>query len=177
MTTNRNIEDDFLNIYKTPKIEKDEYIGMAKQNEYHMTEIDVARKPMNKKEIVDEIANIHADIPKLTIETIITAYNDLMRKEIVFNGRFKIQGILDVYSNLWNENRNRIEKVETAEGEELYINPPVSLRPKVKLNKNLKEDYRYARRYEESLNMKINPEDWYKPFITEKPSWADKNKK
>lgn len=176
MTTNRNIEDDFSNIYKTPKMEEG-YIGVNKQNEYHMTEIDVAKRPKNKKEVVEEIANIHNEIPKQYIETIINAYQDLMRKEIIFNGRFKIPGILDVYSNLWNENRNRVEKIEVEDGKDIYINPPITLRPKVKINKHLKEDYKYARRYEESLNMKVNPEDWYKPFVIEKPSWFDNNKK
>lgn len=167
MATNKNVDKDFSNVYKHKEI-KETYLGKNKQNKYHFTQIDIAAKPMSRPAIVDELSKINRDIPKSHIAIIIQDYERLMRKEIITNGRFRINGILDIESKLWNTKRDKFEKVPNIE-EEIYINPPTTVRLKVRLNKNLKDDYRWARRYEETLSFKLSPEDWYKPFIIEKP--------
>lgn len=171
MAKETNLKEDFSDIYQPQEVEKG-FLSRAKQNKYHYTNLDLTASPMRPVEIGQEIARVHK-IPIETVFEVINAYTDIMIREIVSKGRFKIPKVLDVYSKLWNVNHTEFEKVPNIE-EDIFIRPPVTVRPKVALNKNIKDDYKNARRYEEALHFKIEPEDWYKPFIIEEPEHIKK---
>lgn len=174
MATDRNTEKDFSNVYK-PKEIGEGFLSKKKQNKYHYTQVDLTKRSIPHSEVENEIAKTH-DIPSSVVKTVLTAYTDIIRREIVANGRFYIPGVLEVYSRLWNMNHDKFEKVPNIE-EEIYICPPTTVRPKVRLNDSMRDDYKNARRYEEAIAFKIQPEDWYKPFIIEKPEWIEKAEK
>lgn len=173
MSTERGAGKDFSGIYKHKDLPKG-FIGKKKQNKYHYTNIDLAKRPLGQAAIIEEISRTH-DIDKKIVQRVLVSYQDIIKREVLFNGRFKIPGILEIYSKLWNYKHDKIERVPGIEPA-VYICPPTTLRPKVKINKYLREDYKWARRYEEAITFKIDPEDWYKPFIIEEPEWIEESR-
>lgn len=152
-----------------------EPISRKDANKYHHTQIDLNAKSMTLKEIIDEIS-VTQDIPVEDVRIILNNYIDIIEREIVSKGSFNIPRILSVKSNLWNIRRNKITKVENQfdeNGFPLYINPPISVRPKVKLSETLKGKYIMARRIEGALLSRVAPEDWWKPYVIEDSSKID----
>ena len=169
MTTDRDVKRDFSNIYKEREVPEN-FLNREKKNRYHITNVDLNKGSISKGEIIDEITTINPGFERKDVAKVIDDFYNIMEREIIFNGRFRITGIVDIYSDLWNTKRDKIEKVPHLE--DTYICPPTTVRLRTKLNKQLKTDYRWARRYEESLSLRIEPEDWYKPFIIETPQWV-----
>lgn len=174
MATDRDAEKDYSKIYKRKEITED-YMGKKKQNKYHHTQVDLTASPIHEKEIIKEIAKLH-NFSQADVNVILEAYKDIIKREIIFKGRFKIPGVVDIYSELWNIRHDKVERVKEIEDEEVYICPPITVRPKIRLDENLKNNYKNARRYEEALAFKIEPQDWYKPFIIEEPDWVQRRK-
>ena len=162
MATDNNVEKDFSNIYEREDIEET-FLNKDKQNKYHMTNIDLTKRPITKAEIVEELSKIHRDIKPEQIKRLLDSYERLAQKEVITNGYFRINGLVTIEPKLWNINGNEVEKVPNVE-KEVWINPPTTVRLKAVINPKLKEDFRWARRYEETLTLGIPLEDWYKPF-------------
>lgn len=169
MATDRGVEKDFSNIYKEKEV-PDTFLNQNKKNKYHITNIDLAKTPITKEEVIDEITTMNPGYERKKVARVIDDLYEIMEREIIFNGRFRVPGVVEVYSDLWNTKRDKIEKVPHLE--DTYICPPSTVRLKARVNKQLKTDYRWARRYEESLALKIDPQDWYKPFVVETPQWV-----
>lgn len=162
---------DYSDVYKAPEI-KEKKLSKRGSNKYHISDIDLNIKPITRKEIAFELQKIHSKFSEKEIEDLIKSYEALMKKELISKGRFRINGVLEVESVLYNKNRNMVERVKHIE-EPTYIIPPVTVRLRSRISKSLKEDYRWARRYEETRNLKVPFEDWYKPFLTDEiPSWV-----